>query len=51
MDAVEEASFTLAINEAWLMLAAITALALVLLWAMGPIRGSPPPLAGDRRVL
>ncbi len=50
MDAVEEASFTLAINEAWLMLAAITALALVLLWAMGPIRGSPPPLAGDRRV-
>jgi DHA2 family multidrug resistance protein len=50
MDAVQEASLTLAINEAWLMLAAMTSLALVLLWAIGPIRGSPPPLLGVRRV-
>ena len=38
MDAIQEASLTLAINEAWLMLGGITAFALVLLWAMGPIR-------------
>jgi DHA2 family multidrug resistance protein len=38
MDAVEDASLTLAINEAWAMLAAITALALLLLYVMGPIR-------------
>jgi DHA2 family multidrug resistance protein len=38
MDAIQDASLTLAINEAWAMLAAFTALALVLLWQMGPIR-------------
>ncbi len=43
MDAIEHASLTLAINEAWLLLSGVTALGLVLLWVMGPIRGSPPP--------
>jgi len=38
MDSVEQASLTLAINEAWLMLAGITALAIVVLAVMGPIR-------------
>jgi DHA2 family multidrug resistance protein len=38
MDAIQDASLTMAINEAWLMLAVLTALALVLLWVMGPIR-------------
>ncbi|MBC8037728.1 MAG: DHA2 family efflux MFS transporter permease subunit [Rhizobiales bacterium] len=42
MDAVQDASLTMAINEAWLMLAVLTAFALVLLWAMGPIRTSLP---------
>jgi len=42
MDVVAMAALTLAINEAWLMLAGITCLALVLLWAMGPIRGNAP---------
>jgi len=50
MDQIEQTSLTLAINEAWLMLAGITALGLVLLWVMGPIRGAPAPLPGDRRV-
>ncbi len=48
MDAVEQASLTFAINEAWLLLAAVTASGLVLLWVMGPIRGSPPPLPERR---
>ncbi len=38
MDSVQDASLTMAINEAWLMLAAVSASALILLWAMGPIR-------------
>ncbi len=38
MDTLQEASLTLAINEAWLMLAAITSGALLLLWRLGPIR-------------
>lgn len=38
MDTVQEAAFTSAINESWLMLAAITTAALVLLAAFGPIR-------------
>ncbi len=49
MDAIEQTSLTLAINEAWLMLAGITALALGLLWVMGPIRGSPPPRPGNHK--
>ena len=38
MDIIQQASLTLAINEAWLMLSGITALALVVLAVMGPIR-------------
>ena len=43
MDAVQDASLTMAINEAWAMLAGITALAVVLLWVMGPIRSADAP--------
>jgi hypothetical protein len=49
MDTIEQMSLTLAIDEAWLMLAVITALALALLWVMGPIRGSPPPRPGNHK--
>jgi len=38
MDSIQDASVTMAINEAWLMFAAITALAILLLWVMGPVR-------------
>lgn len=38
MDIIQQASLTLAINEAWLVLSAITASALVVLAVMGPIR-------------
>ncbi|WP_373505141.1 DHA2 family efflux MFS transporter permease subunit [Aestuariivirga sp.] len=38
MDTLQEVSLTLAINEAWLMLAALSGIALILVWAMGPIR-------------
>jgi DHA2 family multidrug resistance protein len=38
MDIIQQASLTLAINEAWLMLSGITALALLVLAVMGPIR-------------
>lgn len=38
VDVIQEASLTLAINEAWLMLSGLTAVALLLLWIMGPIR-------------
>ena len=38
MDIIQQASLTLAINEAWLMLAGITALGVVVLAVMGPIR-------------
>lgn len=42
MDTVQEAALTSAIGESWLMLAAITTAALVLLAAHGPIRRSEP---------
>jgi MFS transporter, DHA2 family, multidrug resistance protein len=38
MDVIEQASITLAINEAWLVMGLITATALVVLLVMGPIR-------------
>ena len=38
MDTVQETGLTLAVNEAWLMLAGLTALALLLVWLLGPIR-------------
>ena len=38
MDAIQEASLTSAINEAWLMLAGLTVIALLLIWVVGPIR-------------
>ena len=38
MDIIEQASLTLAINEAWIVMSAITAVALVVLLVMGPIR-------------
>lgn len=44
MDAIQDASVTLAINEAWLMFAAITAAAIPLLWLMGPVRSAKPGL-------
>jgi len=40
MDAIQEASLTLAANEAWLMLAGVTIIALLLIWRMGPIRAA-----------
>jgi DHA2 family multidrug resistance protein len=45
MDIIQEASVTQAVNEAWLMMGSLTALALILLWRMGPIRHhqAPPP--------
>ncbi len=49
MDAIEETSLAMAVNEAWLILSGITMLGLVLLWVMGPIRGSLPPLPDKRR--
>ncbi|WP_395660212.1 DHA2 family efflux MFS transporter permease subunit [Aestuariivirga sp.] len=41
MDTVQETAVTLAVNEAWLMMGALTALALILLWRLGPIREEP----------
>ncbi len=38
MDVIQDASLSLAISEAWLMLAGLSSLAVVLVWAMGPIR-------------
>ena len=38
MDTIQDVSLTLAINEAWVMLAGTTALALILVWRLGPIR-------------
>lgn len=38
MDYVQETSLTMAINEAWLMLAGLAGLGLVLVWLLGPIR-------------
>ena len=42
MDVIEQASITLAINEAWLVMGLITALGLVVLLVMGPIRVPAP---------
>ena len=46
MDTVQETAVTMAVNEAWLMLGAMTAVAVILLWLMGPIcderRAHPP---------
>jgi MFS transporter, DHA2 family, multidrug resistance protein len=38
MDSIQDASLTMAVNEAWAMLAGISGLAVALLWVMGPIR-------------
>lgn len=38
MDVIQQVSLTFAINEAWLVMSAITAVALVVLAVMGPIR-------------
>jgi DHA2 family multidrug resistance protein len=46
MDAIQDASLAMAIDEAWLMLAGTTAIALLLLWIMGPIR----PAQGVQRL-
>jgi MFS transporter, DHA2 family, multidrug resistance protein len=48
MDIIEQASLTLAINEAWLMLSGITVLALVVLAVMGPIRVPSLTLSSTR---
>jgi DHA2 family multidrug resistance protein len=45
MDIVQQASITSAINEGWLIMGAITASALVVLLAMGPIRVPAPQAA------
>jgi hypothetical protein len=49
MDVVEQASITLAINEAWVVLALITAMALGVLLAMGPIRTPAPQVPTGAR--
>jgi DHA2 family multidrug resistance protein len=46
MDTVQEASVTMAVNEAWLMMGGLTGLALILLWRLGPIRGDRGSLPG-----
>jgi MFS transporter, DHA2 family, multidrug resistance protein len=48
MDVIQQASLTLAINEAWLLLGGITLLAVLLLAFMGPIR-LPSTAAKDGR--
>jgi DHA2 family multidrug resistance protein len=49
MDVVEQASITSAINEAWLVMGVITATALVVLLAMGPIRVPAPQMPAGVR--
>jgi DHA2 family multidrug resistance protein len=49
MDVIEQASITLAINEAWLVMGLITAMGLVVLLAMGPIRVPAPQTAAAAR--
>ncbi len=49
MDVIEQASITSAINEAWLVMGLITATALVVLLAMGPIRVPAPPVPAGVR--
>jgi DHA2 family multidrug resistance protein len=46
MDTVQEASVTMAVNEAWLMMGGLTGLALILLWRLGPIREDRGSLPG-----
>jgi MFS transporter, DHA2 family, multidrug resistance protein len=46
MDTVQEASVTMAVNEAWLMMGGLTGLALILLWRLGPIRKDRGSLPG-----
>lgn len=43
MDVIQQASLTSAINEAWIVLSAITAMALPILFLMGSIRIATPP--------
>lgn len=49
MDVIEQASITLAINEAWLVMGLITAMGLVVLLAMGPIRVPAPQVSAEVR--
>ena len=49
MDVIEQASITLAINEAWLVMGLITALGLVVLLVMGPIRVPAPQVPAVAR--
>jgi MFS transporter, DHA2 family, multidrug resistance protein len=48
MDIIQQASLTMAINEAWLVMAGVTALALVVLAVMGPIRESDTTIVGSQ---
>ncbi len=48
MDIIQQASLTQAINESWLVLGGITALGLVVLYVMGPIRPSQLPASEAR---
>jgi DHA2 family multidrug resistance protein len=49
MDIIQQASITSAINEAWLAMGVITATALVVLLAMGPIRVPAPAVPAGVR--
>lgn len=49
-DIIQEQALSMAINECWLMLAAVTALGLVLLWVMGPIRATSVASANNQSV-
>jgi DHA2 family multidrug resistance protein len=49
MDIIEQSSITSAINEAWLVMGAITAVALVVLLVMGPIRVPALPSPAEAR--
>ncbi len=42
MDTLQETAVTMAVNEAWLLMGALTSLALLLLWRLGPIREPKP---------
>ena len=49
MDVIEQASITSAINEAWLVMGAITAVALAVLLVMGPSRVPDPGPTAETR--
>ena len=49
MDVIEQSSITSAINEGWLVMGAITAVALVVLFVMGPIRVPASAPAAEAR--